>query len=82
MRELACAPWYGGANRLSHDEAVRWEVIDDVAIATRKPASEAVCDATEAPPADSSVSTGGPVAGQIILQRRSLQACDGRTSIP
>jgi len=27
-------------------------------------------------------SPGGPSAGQIIRQRRSLQACDGRTSIP
>ena len=27
-------------------------------------------------------SSGGPSAGQIIRQRRSLLACDGRTSIP
>ncbi|MEJ2175627.1 MAG: hypothetical protein P8Y76_12155 [bacterium] len=27
-------------------------------------------------------SSGGPSAGQIIRQRRSLVACDGRTSIP
>jgi SagB-type dehydrogenase family enzyme len=82
VRQLACASWHGAAIRLSRDEAVRWEVIDAVAIATRKPASEAAFDVSEAPPADSSASKGGPVAGQIILQRRSLLACDGRTSIP
>jgi len=76
--------WHGVANRLSRDEPVRWKVIDEVAVATRKPPAEAQgCDALEAPAVGSSGHTGadGPTAGQIILQRRSLQACDGRTSI-
>ena len=76
--------WQGVANRLSRDEPVRWEVIDEVAAATRKPATEAQgLEAREALVVGSSghTSADGPTAGQIILQRRSLQACDGRTSI-
>ena len=79
-RELTRERWFGVANRLSRDEPVRWEVINEVATATRKPAGEAF-DALEAPLVESSASTDGPMAGQIILQRRSLLACDGRTSI-
>jgi SagB-type dehydrogenase family enzyme len=82
--QLTGQHWQGTANRLSHDEPVRWEVIDAVAVATRKPATEArepgalgaavVVDSGQA-------SVDEPTAGQIVLQRRSLQACDGRTSI-
>jgi hypothetical protein len=63
---------------------VRWEVIDEVAVATRKPASEAhgfSALETLVVERNDRASTDGPVAGRIILQRRSLQACDGRTSI-
>lgn len=76
--------WRGAANRLSRDEPVRWEVIDEVAAATRKPAGEAQGCETRATPRverDGVASDDGPLAGQIILQRRSLLACDGRTSI-
>ncbi len=89
-RELTRERWQGAANRLSQDEPVRWEVIDEVAAATRKPVGEAAgeaagiaFDALETPTIESSVraSAGGPAAGQIILQRRSLLACDGRTRV-
>ena len=40
-RQLTRERWQGAANRLSLDEPVRWEVIDEVAAATRKPATEA-----------------------------------------
>jgi SagB-type dehydrogenase family enzyme len=76
--------WHGIANRLSRDDPVRWEVVDEVAVATRKPASEAhgFCALeTLVVERNDRASTDGPVAGRIILQRRSLQACDGRTSI-
>ena len=76
--------WHGAANRLSRDEPVRWEVIDEVAAATRKPAGEVQgFDTLETPVLESNghASADGPLAGQIILQRRSLLACDGRTSI-
>ena len=81
---LALARWQGTANRLSRDDPVRWEIIDAVAAATRKPPTEAQAHAaSEAPVVGSSgnARADGSAAGQIILQRRSLQACDGRTSI-
>ncbi len=76
--------WHGAANRLSRDDPVRWEVIDEVAAATRKPASEKQGFETIPTPGvecPGVASEGGSLAAQIILQRRSLQACDGRTSI-
>ena len=76
--------WHGVANRLSRDEPVRWEAIDEVAAATRKPVGEAQGFDTLAMPEverNGLASEDGPLAGQIILQRRSLLACDGRTSI-
>jgi SagB-type dehydrogenase family enzyme len=84
VRQLTRACWHGAANRLSRDEPVHWEVIDDVAVATRKPGGEVQgFDTLDAPGVESNGRThaDGPAAGQIILQRRSLLACDGRTSI-
>jgi len=84
VNQLPRERWHGTANRLSRDDPVRWQAIDDVAIATRKPAVEAQgFDALDMPAAerDGHASADGPMAAQIILQRRSLQACDGRTSI-
>ena len=37
VQELKRQRWYGKANRLSRDDPVRWEVIDGVAAASRKP---------------------------------------------
>ena len=36
VRELARQRWYGSANRLSRDEPVPWDIIDQVAAASRK----------------------------------------------
>ena len=64
---------------------MRWEVIDEVAVATRKPAGEAQgFDTLATPGVERNGRRKRPtalLAGQIILQRRSLLACDGRTSI-
>ena len=82
--QLTRQHWHGTANRLSRDEPVCWEVIDAVAVAARKSAGEAHgFDVLELPLAESHgrANAGGPLAGQIILQRRSLLACDSRTSI-
>jgi len=82
--QLTRERWHGTANRLSRDDPVHWEGIDEVAVATRKPASEAhgfSALETLVVEREDRASTDGPVAGRIILQRRSLQACDGRTSI-
>ena len=39
-RELKKQRWYDGANRLSPEGPVSWEIIDEVAVASRKPSSE------------------------------------------
>ena len=82
--ELAKQGWCGTANRLSHDDPVAWSVIDEVALASRKPIGER-CGlhrfAAPAPAPQTAAFADGPLAGQIIRQRRSLLACDGRTSI-
>ncbi len=82
--QVARGRWQGTATRLSRDEPVRWEVIDEVAATTRKPVTETQePEALEAAVVVDSGQTSAdePTAGQIILQRRSLQACDGKTSI-
>ncbi len=84
MRGLAKQSWRGTANRLSRDDPVAWTVIDEVALAARKPSSERhdldLFDES-APPHETTAFPDGAPAGRIIRQRRSLQACDGRTSI-
>ncbi len=83
-RQLTRECWHGAPNRLSSNKPVRWHVSDAVTVASRKPATEAQgFDALEtlASEGNNPASADGPVAGQIILQRRSLLACDGRTSI-
>jgi SagB-type dehydrogenase family enzyme len=79
--------WYGRANRLSHDAPVPWEAIDEVALAARKPASapnrldRLATPARPAPTSHAGANLDGPTAASIIRQRRSLLACDGRTSM-
>ena len=83
-RGLAKQDWRGTANRLSRDDPVAWTVIDEVALASRQPVFERhgldLFD-TSAPAHETAAFTDGSLAGRIIRQRRSLQACDGRTSI-
>ena len=83
--------WRGKANRLSRDNPVPWEIIDDVTKASWKistepsefrlsPAPLLAQDRTDqASPPDSRTSTVS--AHQIIHQRRSAVALDGTTSI-
>ncbi|MEK7797265.1 MAG: SagB/ThcOx family dehydrogenase [Nitrospirota bacterium] len=77
--------WHGKANRLSPDAPVPWDIIDHAADASRKLTSD-LHGLELPPPADaphtSGLSPEGPLAGKIIHQRRSLLACDGKTSIP
>ena len=84
VRELTKQGWCGTANRLSRDNPVAWTVIDEVALAARRSIDERHgLDLFDAPaPAHRSAAfPDGPPAGRIIRQRRSLLACDGRTSI-
>jgi SagB-type dehydrogenase family enzyme len=85
IHELSKQTWHGKANRLSHDDPVPWEIIDQVAAASRKADSEGhgleLAPLVKAVHATGTPATG-PSAGKIIHQRRSLLACDGKTSIP
>ena len=71
--------WTGRANALSRDR-VDWPIIDRVAEATRKPPTAVPVEHPPTPPW-----AGEPEAGhgafQIIRQRRSAVALDGRTGL-
>lgn len=80
--------WHGQANRLSADHPVDWEIIETVAQASWKAASEQTVVAegrgsarrlTE--PGLPCDYPGQPSAGDIIHQRRSALAFDGKTAI-
>lgn len=92
VKELSTARWHGQANRLSRENPVPWEVIDDAAAATWKWISDAatvpVCPHYDrrdpvSQPSHASLRTPhvDQTAGQIIRQRRSAVAFDGKTSI-
>ena len=84
VQQLTRQRWYGHANRLSRDISVTWDAIDQVALASRKPRTEVQGFKPPGAPAtrrETCSDAGEPAARQIILQRRSLLACDGRTSI-
>jgi len=79
--------WRGKANRLSRDEPVQWEIIDQVAHASWKPNTEQTSVELHGEPCENP-SLGGhcpdgrrPSAGQVIRQRRSALAFDGENSI-
>jgi nitroreductase len=94
--------WYGQANRLSRDTPVVWDIIDEVAAASRKDGSEerfieVIDDELDPKILKDSNKTfsyqdteafgeaigqsPGLSAGQVIRQRRSAVAFDGKTSI-
>ncbi|NGZ94730.1 MAG: hypothetical protein CV089_01125 [Nitrospira sp. WS110] len=83
VREFAGGTWHGKANRLSREHGVHWTIIDEVAEASGK----TFCEQNSAVVLPSvtlyasPVTFHGPVAGQIIRQRRSAVAFDGKTSI-
>lgn len=83
VQKLAAATWYGKANRLSRENPVPWDIIDDVAAASWKSTNEHTSVAV--PP--SVISHVSPftshevLAGRLIRQRRSAVSFDGKTSI-
>ena len=84
VQELAAATWHGKANRLSRDNPVPWEIIDDVAAASWKPTAEARSVALPRLFTNdvSRVTFHESLsAGQLIRQRRSAVSFDGKTSI-
>jgi len=92
VRELTRQIWHGKANRLSRDDPVQWEFLDQVEIASWKSSTEQrVVELNHSRPAVEtpinpgvhapSLYPGQPRAGQVIRQRRSAVAFDGKTSI-
>ena len=85
--------WQGTANRLSHDNPIPWEIIDDVAEASWKSSHEPEVTPLPSLSHDWGKGLGAgentrhptdrhlPTACQIIHQRRSAVAFDGKTAI-
>ena len=88
-RDAAGLVWRGRANRLTRGAPVRWEILDEVAHASWKTSTEHTvvegpCGRAGASPAADAPRPEArePSAGQIIRQRRSALAFDGKGSIP
>ena len=92
VRELTRRNWHGKANRLSRDDPVQWEFLNQVEVASWKSTIEqGVFELNSdghsmqnpiSPSADApGIYPGQPSAGQVIRQRRSALAFDGKTSI-
>lgn len=91
VERLVRGKWYGKANQLSQNGAIPWEIIDVVAAAACKPPTgprtvPLLTGGGRAgePGNDSRLEglyPGRPLAGQVIRQRRSALAFDGKTSI-
>jgi hypothetical protein len=74
--------WHGKANRLSRDDPVRWDIIDEVAAASWKSSTEDRRVVWHPEPARVPPGNAQPRAAALIHQRRSALAFDGKTSIP
>lgn len=92
VRESTRQIWHGKANRLSRDDPVQWEFLDQVEVAAWKSSTEQRVvelkhgSSTAGTPINPgahapSMYPGQPRAGQVIRQRRSALAFDGKTSI-
>ena len=92
VRDMTRHIWHGKANRLSRDDPVPWEILDQVEVASWKSSAERrVIELDRAGPAAQTpihssaqapgIAPGQPTAGQVIRQRRSALAFDGKTSI-
>ncbi len=81
---LLSGEWQGTANRLSKDDPVHWEIIDEVSEASWKSKQESKTVSFSShfiaqPPTHEKGSK--PLASQIIHQRRSAMSFDGHTSL-
>ena len=77
--------WHGKANRLSRDDPVQWEFLNQVEVASWKSSTEHRVVALNRD-GRAAIAPGGDAgqasAGQVIRQRRSALAFDGETAIP
>ena len=92
VRDLTRHIWHGKANRLSRDDPVQWKILNQVEVASWKSSAEQkVVELDRGVPAAQTpiktsahapgITPGQPRAGQVIRQRRSALAFDGKTSI-
>ena len=86
VKDLVAGVWHGKANRLSREHGVHWDIIDQVADASWKiQAEESLVPLSgslaQTAPHPSPLTPNAPLAGQMIRQRRSAVAFDGKTSI-
>jgi hypothetical protein len=86
VKELVQAPWYGKANQLSQDHGVNWDVIGEVAEASwkvrgDKPIVRLPLSLPSPCGGEGRGEGEAASAGQIIRQRRSAVAFDGKTAI-
>ncbi len=91
LRGMGQHVWHGMANRLSRDDPVSWELIEQVERASWKSSTEqsvvewnrdrSPADEIDDDPCAMSVPSDSPTAAQVIRQRRSALAFDGKTSI-
>jgi SagB-type dehydrogenase family enzyme len=84
VNDLVAGLWHGKANRLSGEHGVQWDIIDETAEASWKHSSgQDLVECSQ--PLQSKIvpmtSHAGLLAGQIIRQRRSAVAFDGKTTI-
>ena len=85
VRESTPQIWHGKANRLSRGDPVQWPILNQVEAATWKLSTERsvveLKHAIKSRDRTPGVYPDHPRAGQVIRQRRSALAFDGRTSI-
>jgi len=85
VKNLSNAVWHGKANCLSREHGVHWDIIDDTAEASWKvnveERSERLPLTSPSLQQSEEEDDGVAPAGQIIRQRRSAVAFDGKTSI-
>lgn len=86
--QQACktANWHGKASAIDRHPMYRWQVMDEVALATRHAATKNHAQGEPGHPDQASGSGAGAgndkTAAQIILQRRSAQRFDARHTMP
>ncbi|MDH5738950.1 MAG: SagB/ThcOx family dehydrogenase [Nitrospira sp.] len=89
VKDVVAELWHGKANQLSGEHGVHWDIIDEVAEASwkRQADTRTIClspqpfSEPDTLHASRETNDVGPSAGQIIRQRRSAVAFDGKTSI-
>lgn len=84
VKDMIGGTWHGKANWLSREHGVHWQIIEEVAAASWKDTTEphsVLRPRLSTSDVSRMTNDAGPSAGQIIRQRRSAVAFDGRTSI-